>query len=148
MSFSLVFPLIALWAMQGIQILTERCSKHTQRFFPVWPAKKPQQLQRKLTFVPTKCGSRGNEAIRDAAGHNTSTTLWLFVMRWHLVDKEMSVNTDLIAWEYIYCKEVEHQPGTGSPAGGLKSIWTTLNSLLQYLTCVGQLFALFWLVFL
>lgn len=92
--------------MQGIQILTERCSKHNhgsahphKRFFPVWPANKPQQLQRKLTFVPTKCGSRGNEVIRDAAGHNTSTTLWLFVMQWHLVNEEMSVNTDLIAWE-------------------------------------------------
>lgn len=92
--------------MQGIQILTERCSKHNhssahphKRYIPVWPANKPQQLQRKLTFVATKCGSGGNEAIRDAAGHNTSTTLWLFDMQWHLVDEEMSVNTDLIAWE-------------------------------------------------
>lgn len=87
--------------MQGIQILTERCSKHNhgsahprKRFFPVWPANKPQQLQRKLTFLP-----RGNEAVRGAAGHNTSTALWLFVMQWHLVNEEMSVNTDLIAWE-------------------------------------------------
>lgn len=127
----------------------ECCSKHNhssahprKRLFPVWPANKPQQLQRKLTFVPTWCRSRGNEPIRDPAGHNTSTTLWQFVMQWHLDDEEMSVNTDLIAWEYIYCKGLERQPGTGSPAGGHKSIWTTLNSQLQYLTWRGQLFPL------